>query len=84
MTQIFLDTANLKEIEEIGKWGIINGLTTNQVIFSKEKGCNFEKQAKKIIQMMYPLPVSIEGPNNLEQLVEVAEEYHSWGCLESP
>ena len=85
MTQIFQDTASLKEIEEIGKYGIASGVTTNQKIFlEKAKGCNFEKQAKKIIEMLYPLPVSLEGPNNLEDLVKTAVQYHIWGCLETP
>ena len=33
---IFLDTANTDEINEILQWGIIKGVTTNQKIFLKE------------------------------------------------
>ena len=83
MTRIFIDTANLEEIQEIASWGVIQGLTTNQKIFEKEKGCNFEQQAKTIIQMMYPFPVSIEGPNNLNDLLDLAMLYNSWGNLET-
>ena len=79
MVEIFLDTANLGEIQEIKGWNTITGLTTNQKIFEKEKGCNFETQAKKIIAMMKPLPVSLEGPNELRALIKTAEQYHSWG-----
>ena len=42
--EIFLDTANTDEIAEILEWGIIKGVTTNQKIFLKEKGCNFEDE----------------------------------------
>ena len=77
--EIFLDTANLDEITNILPWGIIKGVTTNQKIFLKEKGVNFEEQSKKILKMVYPHPVSLEGPNNLDELIETAHEYNTWG-----
>jgi len=77
--EIFLDTANTDEIAEILEWGIIKGVTTNQKIFLKEKGCNFEEQSKKILEMVDPHPVSLEGPNNLDELLETAREYSNWG-----
>lgn len=78
MTNIFLDTANLEEIEQIKRWGIIKGVTTNQKIFLKEKGCNFEKQAKAILEAVQPLPVSLEGPNDYEGIIKAAKEYNIW------
>jgi transaldolase len=77
--EIFLDTANTDEISEILQWGIIKGITTNQKIFLKEKGCNFEEQSKKILKMVFPHPVSLEGPNNLDELLNTAMEYSKWG-----
>ncbi len=77
--EIFLDTANTNEISEILEWGIIKGITTNQKIFLKEKGCNFEEQSKKILKMVEPHPVSLEGPNNLDELLEEAKKYYKWG-----
>lgn len=77
--EIFLDTANTDQIKEILEWGIIKGVTTNQKIFLNEKGCNFEEQSKKILKMVAPHPVSLEGPNNLEELLESAREYSKWG-----
>ena len=77
--EIFLDTANTDEISEIVQWGIIKGVTTNQKIFLKEKGCNFQEQSKKILKMVYPHPVSLEGPNNLDELLDTAKEYNRWG-----
>ena len=77
--EIFLDTANTDEISEILQWGIIKGITTNQKIFLKEKGCNFEEQSKKILKMVFPHPVSLEGPNNLDELIQTAKEYSKWG-----
>lgn len=77
--EIFLDTANTDEIKEILEWGMIKGVTTNQKIFLKEKGCNFEEQAKKILKMVNPLPVSLEGPNSFDDLIENARMYNKWG-----
>jgi transaldolase len=77
--EVFLDTANTDEITEILEWGIIKGVTTNQKIFLKEKGCNFEEQSKKILKIVDPHPVSLEGPNNLDELLDTAREYNKWG-----
>lgn len=77
--EIFLDTANIDEICEILEWGIIKGITTNQKIFLKEKGCNFEEQSKKILKLANPHPVSLEGPNNLNELLNTARIYNKWG-----
>ena len=77
--EIFLDTANIDEINDILPWGIIKGVTTNQKIFLKEKGVNFEEQSKKILKLVYPHPVSLEGPNNLDELINTAHEYNTWG-----
>lgn len=35
--EIFFDSANLKDIEELNSVGIINGVTTNPTILSKER-----------------------------------------------
>ena len=77
--EIFLDTANIDQIAEIFEWGIMKGVTTNQKIFLNEKGVNFEEQSKKILKMVDPLPVSLEGPNSLDELLESAREYTKWG-----
>jgi len=77
--EIFLDTANTDQIAEILEWGIIKGVTTNQKIFLNEKGVNFEEQSKKILKMVNPHPVSLEGPNNLDELLKTAREYSKWG-----
>jgi len=75
MTDIFLDTANLKDIEELNRWGVIKGLTTNQKIFSKEKGVNFQEHARKILGMIDG-PVSLEAPSNkIDDVVRDARNF---------
>mgnify|MGYP001615335682 CR=1 FL=1 len=38
--KLFLDSANLKEIEEAVSWGAIDGVTTNPSLVAKEQ-CPF-------------------------------------------
>jgi transaldolase len=77
--EIFLDTANLVEIKEIVPWGIIRGLTTNQKIFSQEKGINFREHVSEILSLVDG-PISIEAPaNDVKGILKAAREYSSWG-----
>jgi transaldolase len=84
MTEVFLDTADLTEIERWLQTPCITGVTTNQKIFlEKAKGTNFEEQANKILQIAYPLPVSLEGPNDFEGVLAASERYVEWGNSDS-
>ena len=56
--KIFLDTANLKQIKEAASWGIVDGVTTNPTLLSKED-MQFEELIKKICRV-------ISGPVNVE------------------
>lgn len=40
--RIFADTANLEEIRELKSWGVIDGVTTNPTLLSRESGDPFE------------------------------------------
>lgn len=88
MSKIFIDDCNLNNIEELLQWGCFEGVTTNQGIFNKEQQerkklgqppCNFEDHAKKILKLSNHLPVSLEGPNDINGLLEKAKIYASWG-----
>lgn len=59
MVQLYLDSANLQEIEEALSWGVIAGLTTNPSLMSKEEE-PFEPLVKKICALMEGRPVSVE------------------------
>ncbi|MCP2605149.1 fructose-6-phosphate aldolase [Candidatus Aminicenantes bacterium AH-873-B07] len=56
--KFFLDTANLEQIKEAVSWGVIEGVTTNPTLVSKEN-MEFEDLIKKICEMV-PGPVSVE------------------------
>ena len=77
--QIFIDTANLKDIDEINEWGIIDGCTTNPKIVAQEKVGNFETRMKEILVKING-PVSIEvTTNDTQEMIKEAETYNSWG-----
>ncbi len=64
--KFFIDTANLKEIQEAVALGLVDGVTTNPSLLSKEK----EKPRdliKKICQ-------TVEGPVSAEVVAETAPE----------
>jgi len=56
--KIFLDTANVESIEKYNELGVVDGITTNPTLLSKEKG-NPIKTMKKIVEIMKG-PVSLE------------------------
>jgi transaldolase len=56
--RLFLDTANLDEIREIKRWGVLGGITTNPSLLSKE-GRPWEQQMRDILDL-------VDGPVSLE------------------
>lgn len=56
--KIFLDTANLEEIKEAASWGILDGVTTNPTLCSKEN-LRFDELIKEICRTVKG-PVSVE------------------------
>jgi len=56
--KFFLDTANLNEIREVAGWGILDGVTTNPSLASKEN-VKFEDLIREICAVC-PGPVSAE------------------------
>jgi len=56
--KIFLDTANLEQIKEAASWGLVDGVTTNPTLVSKES-LKFDLLIKKICNLI-PGPVSVE------------------------
>ncbi|MDH5467344.1 MAG: fructose-6-phosphate aldolase [Candidatus Aminicenantes bacterium] len=57
--KIFLDTANLDQIKEAASWGILDGVTTNPTLISREN-MKFEELVRKICKVV-PGPVSVES-----------------------
>ena len=57
--KIFIDTANTKEIREAHSWGVIDGVTTNPTLISRE-GRNFKEIVDEICTIIDG-PISVEA-----------------------
>jgi len=64
--QIFLDTANIDQIKQAARLGIISGVTTNPSLLAKETTSDYESVTKKICAI-------ISGPVSVEVLSEDAD-----------
>ena len=77
--EIFLDTAN---IEQIDKWlaqGVIDGVTTNPSIMLRDGVYDIEAGAKAIAARLGDLPLSVEViTNDLDEMVAQARTFASW------
>jgi transaldolase len=63
--KIFIDTGNLQEIQKLVPLGIIDGITTNPSLLSKEPG-DYRENLKKICQI-------VQGPTSAEVVETEAE-----------
>lgn len=76
--RIFLDTANVDEIAHINRWGVIEGITTNQKIFLAERGVDFKERVLQIVNMTQG-PVSVElTKKTFPELLIEAQTYWGW------
>jgi len=64
--RLFLDTANIDQIREATRLGIISGVTTNPSLMSKESPADYESAIKEICSI-------IPGPVSAEVVVEEAD-----------
>lgn len=64
--KFFLDTANLDEIREAASWGVLDGITTNPSLVSKE-GRDFKELIREICSI-------VNGPVSAEVVAVTADE----------
>ena len=70
--KLFLDTANLGEIREIKRWGVLGGLTSNPTLIAKEKPGDIETYMKELC-------TEVDGPVSLETTAVEAGEIFEQG-----
>ena len=80
--KLFLDTANLEEIEKGLKQGILSGITTNPSLIAKEPKADFLAHIKKIIELcqkyQQEIPLSIEVfQTEPEKIIQQAKDFVS-------
>jgi len=86
---IFVDSANLKDIEDALRRGFPSGITTNPSILAKEKKCDFREHIHKIIQLVRDhgygdIPLSVEvfstdPAEMIRQAEDFVEKFHYEG-----
>lgn len=75
--KFFIDTANLNEIREAASLGVLDGVTTNPTLLSKEKPVDFKEHIKEICRIVDG-PVSAEAiSQDYEGMVKEARELSS-------
>lgn len=76
--QIYLDTANLAEIEEAASWGVLSGVTTNPTLLARESGVDFEETIRRIADLVDG-PISAETVSeDAAGMVEEGRRYAAW------
>lgn len=75
--KFFIDTANLEEIKTAASFGVIDGVTTNPSLVSKEGDIDFHTRIKEICEVVDgPVNaevVSIDAEGMIEEARELAE-----------
>ena len=69
--KLFLDTANIEEIREINRWGVLGGVTTNPSLVAKEAD-DPERIWKEILE-------EVDGPISLETTELEADAMYEQG-----
>jgi transaldolase len=72
--KFFIDTANPGEIKKAYEMGVIDGVTTNPTLISKENK-DFDSLVKEICEIIQGLPISLEVLSlNAEGMIEEARK----------
>ncbi len=76
--RIFLDTADIDEIREAARWGILSGVTTNPTLVGKTHGQSHEELIREIAEI-------VDGPISAETIsletagmVEEGRRFAKW------
>lgn len=76
--RIFLDTANIDQIRQAAKLGVISGVTTNPSLVSKEAVADYQATIKEICSII-PGPVSAEVlVEETQAMIEEARRISTW------
>lgn len=81
MTEFFIDTADVSEIQKARRLGIFSGCTTNpKIILTSMGAIPYEQGVKEILAIAPDWPVSLEvTTTDPDQMIEEAKKYTSYG-----
>jgi len=76
--RIFLDTANIDQIRQAARLGVISGVTTNPSLVSKEGPADYKAVVKEICSII-PGPISVEVLTEESQaMIKQARDISTW------
>lgn len=77
--QIFLDTADAKQIETWLNQGVVDGVTTNPSIMFKDGVTDLEQGARRLAALLGERPLSVEVTSNDQQtMLAQARTFATW------
>jgi transaldolase len=77
--EIFIDSADPKEIIRWTSCGIADGVTTNPSVMLKDKVFDLEEGSKSIARWIHPRPLSVEvTTDDLEEMLAQSRQFASW------
>jgi transaldolase len=77
--KIFMDSANVPEIENWLHQGIVDGVTTNPSIMFKDGVYDIEEGARRICALLVDKPLSVEvTTNDPAEMIRQARTFASW------
>ena len=77
--RIFLDSADVKQVEKWLQQGVIDGVTTNPSIMLKDGVYDVEEGARQLASLLGERPVSVEvTTNDHKEMIRQARQFTSW------
>ena len=77
--QVFVDSADQKQIAQWLEQGVVDGVTTNPSIMFKDGVTDIEEGARRLAAMLGDLPLSVEvTTNDRATMLEEARQFASW------
>ena len=77
--QVFIDSADQKQIAQWLEQGVVDGVTTNPSIMFKDGVAEIEEGARRLAAMLGDLPLSVEvTTNDRVAMLEEARQFASW------
>lgn len=75
--KFFLDTANVEEIRNAHRWGILDGVTTNPTLIARE-GADYRTVVREIATITSG-PISVETTSDrADEMIAQGKEYGTW------
>lgn len=76
--KLFVDSADIREIEEAASWGIVSGVTTNPTLLSVHGQVDFKSTIQRICELVQG-PVSAEVVSlDTEGMIKEARDIATW------